>query len=52
MRMIDETPTSEAQGASCPPPQQRVRSTLCRFAMPLTIALMLVLGVVAYTGAQ
>jgi hypothetical protein len=52
MRMIDETPTSEAQGASCPPPHQRVRSTLCRFAMPLTVVLMLALGVFAYAGAQ
>ncbi len=50
MRMIDESP--DTAGASCPPPQQRVRSTLCRYSLPLTVAMMLVLGVVALMDAQ
>ena len=50
MRMIDESP--DAAGASCPPPQQRVRSTLCRYSLPLAVAMMLVLGMVALMDAQ
>ena len=50
MRMIDESP--DAAGASCPPPQQRVRSTLCRYSLPLTVIMMLALGVVALMDAQ
>ena len=50
MRMFDESP--DTAGASCSPPQQRVRSTLCRYSLPLTVAMMLVLGMVALMDAQ